>query len=62
MPVPKERTDGDYFRPLARLAGFDESMLYLGLIHHDDAKGDMARIEAARAFVKTFGVASECGR
>jgi hypothetical protein len=35
--------------------------LLLGLIHHDDAKGDVARIEAARAFVKTFGVASECG-
>ena len=61
LPVPKERTDADYFRPLARLTGFDESALYLGLIHHDDAKGDVARIEAARAFVKIFGVASECG-
>jgi hypothetical protein len=61
LPVPKARTDADYFRPLARLAGFDESTLYLGLIHHDDAKGDVARIEAARGFVKAFGVASECG-
>ena len=33
----------------------------LGLIHHDDRAGDAARIEAARAFVKDFGVASECG-
>jgi hypothetical protein len=61
LPVPKDRTDADYFRPLARLVGFDATMLSLGLIHHDDPKGDVARIEAARSFVKTFGIASECG-
>jgi hypothetical protein len=32
LPVPKDRTDADYFRPLARLVGFDETMLFLGLI------------------------------
>jgi hypothetical protein len=61
LPVPQDRTDADYFRPLGRLAGFDESTLYLGLIHHDDREGDVARIEAARAFAADFGVASECG-
>ncbi len=61
LPVPKDRTDADYFRPLTRLAGFDATTLYLGLIHHDDLKGDVERIEAARLFVKAFGVASECG-
>jgi len=61
LPVPKDRTDAEYFRPLSRLAGFDDTAVYLGLIHHDDMKGDVERIEAARPFVKTFGVASECG-
>jgi methionine synthase II (cobalamin-independent) len=61
VPVPKDRADADYFRPLGGLTGFDETTLYLGLIHHDDRAGDIARIEAARAFVRRFGVASECG-
>ena len=61
MPVPRDRTDAAYVAPLADLAGYAGTTLYLGLIHHDDAKGDVARIEAARAFVKAFGVASECG-
>lgn len=61
LPVPKHRTDAEYFRPLARLTGFEEATLYLGLVHHDDPKGDVERIEAARPFVKAFGVASECG-
>lgn len=61
MPVPKDRTDADYFRPLVRLRGFDDSALYLGLIHHDDRAGDLARISAARAFAERFGVAAECG-
>lgn len=61
MPVPKDRTDADYFRPLARLTGFDDSTLYLGLIHHDDRAGDLARIDGARSFAERFGIASECG-
>ena len=61
MPVPKDRTDAAYFAPLARLEGRGETALYLGLIHHDDHAGDLARIDAARAVVPTFGIASECG-
>jgi hypothetical protein len=61
MPVPKDRTDAAYVRPLAELAGFEECALYLGLIHHDDPAGDQARIKAARDVVDVFGVASECG-
>ena len=61
MPVPKDRTDGDYFKPLRDLAGFAETPLYLGLIHHEDHDGDRARIATARAFAPPFGVASECG-
>ena len=48
VPVPKDRTDAAYFQPLAGLRGFDDSTLYLGLIHHDDRDGDLARIRAAR--------------
>ena len=61
MPVPKDRTDAAYVRPLAELAGFEECALYLGLIHHDDPAGDQARIKVARDVVDAFGVASECG-
>ena len=61
MPVPKDRTDAAYFKPLAALSGDEDTPLYLGLIHHDDRVGDQARIRAARAVVPAFGVASECG-
>jgi hypothetical protein len=61
MPVPKDRTDAAYVRPLTELAGFEECALYLGLIHHDDREGDRARIKVARDVVDVFGVATECG-
>ena len=61
MPVPRDRTDRDYFQPLAGLRLPAETKLILGLIHHDDTAGDRARIDAARALVASFGVASECG-
>ena len=61
MPVPKDRTDATYFKPLADLRDYADALLYLGLIHHDDRAGDRARIAAARAVVSAFGVSSECG-
>jgi hypothetical protein len=61
MPVPRDRTDTDYVRPLAGLRGYEDTTLYLGLIHHNDPDGDLARIYAARQVVPRFGVASECG-
>ena len=61
MPVPKDRTDSAYFRPLEDLSLPETAELVLGLIHYDDAAGDAARIAAAREFVPMFGVASECG-
>ena len=61
MPVPKDRTDADYFTPLIHLRGFEDTLVYLGLIHHHDEAGDAARIAAARAVLPSFGVASECG-
>jgi hypothetical protein len=61
VPVPKPRTDDAYFAPLADWRARPETRLYLGLLHHDDAAGDQARIVAARRVVADFGVASECG-
>ena len=61
IPVPKPRTDDAYFAPLSRWKRRPETILYLGLIHHDDAAGDRARIDAARRHVADFGIASECG-
>ena len=61
MPVPKGRTDEGYFKPLAHLARHPETELYLGLIHHDDAAGDRARLVAARRHARVDGISTECG-
>jgi hypothetical protein len=61
MPVPKGRTDEAYFAPLDSLRRRPETELYLGLVHHDDAEGDAARITAARRHTRIDGVATECG-
>jgi hypothetical protein len=61
MPVPKGRTDDAYFAPLDNLRLHPETELYLGLIHHDDPEGDMARLTAARRHTRVAGVATECG-
>ena len=60
-PCPRTGRTANYFLPLAGGRLPTETELILGLIHHDDADGDRARIDAARAFVGSFGVASECG-
>jgi hypothetical protein len=61
LPVPQDRADDAYFAPLAGLSLPTETALYLGLIHHDDAAGDQARIAAALKVAPLFGVATECG-
>jgi hypothetical protein len=61
MPVPKNRTDDGYFAPLENLRLPAETELYLGLIHHDDAQGDAARLAAARRHGRVGGIATECG-
>jgi hypothetical protein len=61
MPVPKNRTDDAFFAPLERLRLHPETQLYLGLVHHDDAAGDRARLAAARRHARVDGVATECG-
>ena len=61
LPVPRNRIDDDYFAPLAGLKLHSETELYLGLIHHDDAAGDLARLAAARRYKRVDGIATECG-
>jgi hypothetical protein len=61
MPVPKGRTDDAYFAPLEKLELGRDTELYLGLIHHDDAQGDAARLSAARRHARVDGIGTECG-
>ena len=50
-------------RPIVHLVGRSRcgTQLYLGLIHHDDAAGDAARLAVARRHVRVDGVATEYG-
>jgi hypothetical protein len=61
LPVPRERNDDAYFAPLADLDLPPATELYIGLIHHDDADGDRARIVAASRVCPSFGISTECG-
>jgi SAM-dependent methyltransferase len=61
LPVPAE-ADEDYFAPLASLRLHPETELYLGVLHLDDGiDGARDRIATARRFVRSFGVATDCG-
>lgn len=62
MPVPIDRSDDGYFKPLDGLRLPPTTELYLGVVHAQDGiAGTQKRIAAARNHVKNFGIASECG-
>ncbi len=62
MPVPQDRSDDAYFRPLEGLKLHKETELVLGLVHSEDgAAGTKARIAAAQKFAPDFAIATECG-
>jgi len=62
MPVPVERSDDAFHKPLADLALGDGTELFLGLVHaKDGVAGTKARIAAARRYAPDFGIATECG-
>ncbi len=62
MPVPKERSDPQYFTPLDNLRLGPATELYLGLVHASDGvDGTLQRIGAASLYASSFGVATECG-
>jgi hypothetical protein len=62
MPVPIDRTDTAFYAPLRDLQLGLNTELYLGLVHaQDGVEGTARRIAAAKQYVPTFGIASECG-
>jgi hypothetical protein len=62
VPVPINRTDDAFYRPLERLRLAPSTELYLGLVHaKDGVEGTIKRIAAARKHISNFGIASECG-
>ena len=62
FPVPRDRSDSAYFKPLAKLKRDKIAELYVGLIHLTDGpEGAARRIRAARDVISDFGLATECG-
>ena len=62
MPVPRERNDANYFRPLRALSVPSHTHIILGLIHLTDGfDGAVDRIRTATAFLPCFDLATECG-
>ena len=61
MPVPKDRSDEAFFRPLAGLALGAGTALYLGLVHEGDPEGNARKLALARSFATVAGIAAECG-
>jgi hypothetical protein len=61
MPVPISRADDAYFAPLGKLLNRGATV-FLGLIHlNDGVDGSVKRAEAAKRYLRRFGVATECG-
>ena len=61
MPVPADRSDEAYFKPLRELATGPETEVFLGVVHDDGADATKRRIAAAEKVRKDFGIATECG-
>ncbi|KUJ19716.1 uncharacterized protein LY89DRAFT_705652 [Mollisia scopiformis] len=60
MPVPKDRGDLEYFKPLEDV-DFGSTELYLGLVHANDEEGSRKRMASASKVVEKYGIATECG-
>lgn len=62
MPVPRDRSDDAYFKPLQRLELRPETELCLGLVHYTDGvEGTRKRLATAQRHVQDFSIATECG-
>jgi hypothetical protein len=62
MPVPVDRSDDTFHRPLQELRLGPGTELFLGVVHaRDGVDGARARIAAARRYAPHFGIATECG-
>jgi hypothetical protein len=61
MPVPINRFDEGFYRPLADLRLNPKTEFYLGLVHPDGRENMCKRLELANKFISSYGIASECG-
>jgi hypothetical protein len=62
MPVPRNRADDSYFKPLKLLELQPQTELCLGLVHYTDGvEGAKKRLAIARKYVQNFSLATECG-
>jgi len=61
IPVPKHRTDSQFYEPLGTLSLPQNTELYLGLVHLDDDEGNRRRLQLGSQFTHVAGIASECG-
>lgn len=62
MPVPADRSDDAYFRPLSGLKLHPGTKLFLGLVHDSDGvEATRKRIAVAAKYARDFGIAAECG-
>ena len=62
MPVPRDRSDDEYFAPLKCLELSPQTEVCLGLVHYTDGvEGTMARLRTARKYIDNFAIATECG-
>ncbi|HKT17691.1 MAG TPA: hypothetical protein VJR47_06595 [Stellaceae bacterium] len=62
LPVPIDRNDDDYFKPLRNLALPQTTQVALGLVHlKDGVEGTKRRIAVARRYLDRFAIGTECG-
>jgi hypothetical protein len=62
LPIPRQWDDAQFYAPLAKLRTPRGTEIYLGLVHLSDGKtGADKRAALARPFIKSFGIATECG-
>jgi hypothetical protein len=61
LPVPHDRADADFVRPLAELTLPAGASFYLGCVHPGDERGNATRLEQAQRFTAVAGIGSECG-
>jgi len=62
MPVPRDRSDDQYFAPLRDLKTPKATEIFLGLVHLTDGiDGTRKRMAVAQRYLPNFGIATECG-
>ena len=61
MPIPIDRFDQEFYRPLAELKLKPQTELYLGLVHPDGRENMRKRLDLADRYIGGYGIASECG-